>query len=129
MWREARQEAGLWGIGPPSHSEAFRREISQEAATEPRLSGTRLLCCGQTAMRSPAEGIADLKAIKALGLRGVMMPGEPAEADYDSEVYNPFWEAAIELQTRVFFCSETSIVPPTKPRDLTVHGSRGKGIS
>ena len=48
-------------------------------------------------MRSPEEGIADLKAIQALGLRGVMMPGNPAVEDYDSRVYDPFWEAAIEL--------------------------------
>ena len=48
-------------------------------------------------MRSPEEGIADLKAIAALGLRGVMMPGEPAVEDYDSPVYDQFWEAAIEL--------------------------------
>ena len=36
---------------------------------------TRLLGAGQTAMRTPAEGIADIEKIKALGLRGVMMPG------------------------------------------------------
>ena len=42
----------------------------------------------------------DLHAIKALGLRGVMMPGEPGcvdEHDYDSPAFDPFWEAAIEL--------------------------------
>jgi predicted TIM-barrel fold metal-dependent hydrolase len=26
-----------------------------------------------------------------------MMPGNPAQEDYDSEIYNPVWEAAIEL--------------------------------
>jgi predicted TIM-barrel fold metal-dependent hydrolase len=48
-------------------------------------------------MRTPEEGISDLHAIKALGLRGVMMPGLPAIEDYDSPVYDPFWESAIEL--------------------------------
>lgn len=57
----------------------------------------RLLGVGQTAMRSPAEGIADLQAIKALGLRGVMMPGFPVQADYDDPMYDEFWSAAIEL--------------------------------
>ncbi len=46
----------------------------------------------------PEEGIADLRTIKALGLRGVMMPGVPAgEDDYDSPAYDEFWEAAVEL--------------------------------
>jgi predicted TIM-barrel fold metal-dependent hydrolase len=79
--------------------DAYNRWIAEYCEFEP----ARLLGCGQTAMRSVAEGIADLKAIKALGLRGVMMPGEPAEADYDSEIYNPFWEAAIELELPLSF--------------------------
>ncbi|MFP6815337.1 MAG: amidohydrolase family protein, partial [Pseudomonadales bacterium] len=36
-------------------------------------------------------------------LRGVMMPGDPAEEDYDSEIYNPVWEAAIELELPLSF--------------------------
>ena len=49
-------------------------------------------------MRTPAEGIADLHEIEALGLRGIMMPGLPAyEQDYDHHDWNPFWEAAIEM--------------------------------
>ncbi|HVT75852.1 MAG TPA: amidohydrolase family protein [Acidimicrobiales bacterium] len=72
---------------------AYNRWIAQYCAAHP----DRLLGCGQTAMRSPEEGIEDLKEIKALGLRGVMMPGEPALDDYDSPIYDPFWEAAIEL--------------------------------
>jgi len=79
--------------------DAYNRWIAEYCSFAPN----RLLGCGQTAMRSPAEGITDLKAIKALGLRGVMMPGEPAEADYDSDIYNPFWEAAIELQLPLSF--------------------------
>ena len=37
----------------------------------------RLIGTGQTAMRSVEEGIADLQRIKDLGLKGVMMPGNP----------------------------------------------------
>jgi predicted TIM-barrel fold metal-dependent hydrolase len=58
---------------------------------------SRLLGCGQTAMRSPKEGIADLERIKALGLRGVMMPGYPEQEDYDSPIYDEFWQAAQEI--------------------------------
>jgi uncharacterized protein len=73
--------------------DAYNRWIAEYCGRHPE----RLLGCGQTAMRSPAEGIADLKSIRALGLRGVMMPGNPAVEDYDSRAYDPFWEAAIEL--------------------------------
>jgi predicted TIM-barrel fold metal-dependent hydrolase len=57
----------------------------------------RLLGVGQTAMRTPAEGIADLREIKRLGLRGVMMPGFPVLEDYDHPIYDEFWAAAVEL--------------------------------
>ena len=73
--------------------DAYNRWIASYCDVHP----DRLLGCGQTAMRSPEEGIEDLKAIKALGLRGVMMPGVPAVEDYDSPVYDEFWEVAIEL--------------------------------
>ena len=73
--------------------EAYNRWIAQYCSAHP----DRLLGCGQTAMRSPEEGIVDLKNIKALGLRGVMMPGLPFMEDYDSPIYDAFWEAAIEL--------------------------------
>ncbi len=73
--------------------DAYNRWLAEYCSAHP----TRLLGCGQTAMRSPEEGIEDLKAIRALGLRGVMMPGIPAVEDYDSPVYDAFWEAALEL--------------------------------
>jgi predicted TIM-barrel fold metal-dependent hydrolase len=57
----------------------------------------RLIGVGQTAMRSPAEGIEDLRKIKGLGFKGVMMPGNPKVEDYDSAVYDPFYEAAVDL--------------------------------
>ena len=52
---------------------------------------------GQTAMRTVKEGIADLERIKAMGFKGVMMPGNPGEKDYDDPIYDPFWEAAVAL--------------------------------
>jgi len=73
--------------------QAYNRWIAEYSSRHP----DRLLGCGQTAMRSPEEGVEDLKSIAALGLRGVMMPGNPAVEDYDSPVYNAFWETAIEL--------------------------------
>jgi uncharacterized protein len=68
----------------------------------------RLIGIGQTAMRSVDEGIEDLRKIRALGLRGVMMPGNPKLADYDSAIYDPFWEAAIDLELPLSFHILTS---------------------
>ncbi len=72
---------------------AYNRWVAEYCGAHPE----RLLGCGQTAMASPEAGIEDLKSIRSLGLRGVMMPGNPAVEDYDSPVYDPFWEAAIDL--------------------------------
>jgi predicted TIM-barrel fold metal-dependent hydrolase len=79
--------------------DAYNRWIAEYCGAHPQ----RLLGCGQSAMRSPEEGVEDLKAIKALGLRGVMMPGDPQQEDYDSEIYNPVWEAAIDLDLPLSF--------------------------
>jgi predicted TIM-barrel fold metal-dependent hydrolase len=84
--------------------DAYNRWIAEYCSAHP----DRLLGCGQTAMRSVEEGIEDLEAIDSLGLRGVMMPGNPAEEDYDAEIYNPFWERAIELGLPLSFHILTS---------------------
>jgi len=68
----------------------------------------RLIGCGQTAMRSVEEGIEDLRKMKALGLKGVMMPGNPQLEDYDSPIYAPFYEAAIDLKMPLSFHILTS---------------------
>ena len=79
--------------------EAYNRWIAEYCSAHP----DRLLGLGQTAVRNPEEGIADLHTIKALGLRGVMLPGEPGVEDYDSPVYDDFWETAIELELPLSF--------------------------
>ena len=68
----------------------------------------RLIGLGQTPMRTPEEGIADLRKIKELGLRGVMLPGWPGQEDYHSEIYDEFWEASIELGLPISFHILTS---------------------
>lgn len=76
---------------------AYNRWIADYCSEAP----DRLLGCGQTALRTVDEGIADLADITAAGLRGVMMPGEPGTlqpdgtGDYDDPMWDPFWEAAV----------------------------------
>lgn len=91
--------------------QAYNRWIASYCDAHP----DRLLGCGQTAMRTPEEGIDDLRSIAALGLRGVMMPGVPAVADYDDPVYDPFWEAAVEIGLPLSF------------HILTTRGERTRG--
>jgi uncharacterized protein len=67
-------------------------------------------------MRSVEAGIADLEQIKRLGLRGVMMPGNPAVADYDDRMYDPFYEAAIALGFPLSFHILTSVQDQAKTR-------------
>jgi predicted TIM-barrel fold metal-dependent hydrolase len=80
----------------------------------------RLLGLGQTAMRRPEEGIKDLEKMKAMGLRGVMMPGFPILEDYDSQIYDDFFEAAISIKMPLSFHILTSregiANPPRGPK-------------
>ncbi len=84
--------------------DAYNRWITEYCSAHP----DRLFGMGQTAMRSIEEGIEDLRQIKALGLRGVMMPGNPAVEDYDSPAYDVFYQAAIELEMPLSFHILTS---------------------
>ncbi|MHB8382882.1 MAG: amidohydrolase family protein [Candidatus Binataceae bacterium] len=68
----------------------------------------RLIGVGQTAMRSPAEGIEDLRKMKKMGFKGVMMPGNPAIEDYDSLAYDDFYQAAVDLEMPLSFHILTS---------------------
>jgi predicted TIM-barrel fold metal-dependent hydrolase len=98
--------------------DAYNRWIAEYCSAHP----DRLLGCGQTAMRSPEEGIEDLQRIKGLGLRGVMMPGQPGcETDYDDPMWDPFWEAAIGLGLPLSFHILTT-------RDQRVRGPRMNGF-
>jgi uncharacterized protein len=69
----------------------------------------RLIGLGQTAVRSVEEAIADFQKLKDMGMRGVMMPGNPAtEYDYDDPRFDPLWRASIELELPISFHILTS---------------------
>jgi predicted TIM-barrel fold metal-dependent hydrolase len=79
--------------------EAYNLWMAEFCETDP----DRLIGLGQTALRTVEEGIKDLQKIKDLGLKGVMLPGIPAVEDFDSEIYAPFWEAAMDLELPLSF--------------------------
>lgn len=73
---------------------AYNRWLAEYCSVDPH----RLVGNGQTALRTPDEGIADLEEIKRQGFKGVMLPAEPGIEDYDSPAYDEFWEACCELE-------------------------------
>ena len=95
---------------------AYNRWLASYCAPHPE----RLIGMGQTSMRTPKDGIEELEAIQALGLRGVMMPGNPAEEDYDSTLYDDFWRAAIDLELPLSFHILTT--RESRPRGPAMNG-------
>jgi predicted TIM-barrel fold metal-dependent hydrolase len=98
--------------------DAYNRWIAEYCATAP----AHLLGVGQTAMRTPQEGIEDLRSIQALGLRGVMMPQDPGTEDYDSTIYDDFWRAAVDLKIPLSFHILTGRDEIMKPRGPKMNG-------
>jgi uncharacterized protein len=76
---------------------AYNRWLEEFVGAAP----DRLYGLGQTAVRSVPEAIEDLRRMKEMGFKGVMMPGFPAtEEDYDSPVFDPLWKAAVSSTCR-----------------------------
>ena len=73
--------------------DAYNRWLAEYCSAHPE----RLLGVGQTPVRTPADRIEDLRRIRALGLRGVMLPNRPGQADWDSPLYDEFFDAAIDI--------------------------------
>jgi len=67
------------------------------------FSPVRMIGAGQTAMRTPDDGIKDLENMKKLGLRTAMLPAYPQMEDYDSKIYDEFWAASISLGIPISF--------------------------
>ena len=84
---------------------AYNRWLQEYVAGAPG----RLYGLGQIFMISPQQAIADLRKLKDMGFKGVMMPGEPeTEEDYDQPLWDPFWAAAAEMEMPVSFHVLTS---------------------
>ncbi len=79
--------------------DAYNLWLAEYCSTNPE----RLLGVGQVSMRTVDDSIAEARKIKELGLRGIMLPGWPSEDDYDSKLYDPFWDACVDLDLPVTF--------------------------
>ena len=98
--------------------DAYNRWLQTFVAPAPK----RLFGLGQIAMRSVEEGIKELEAIKKMGFVGVMMPGNPQVEDYDSPIYDPFWQASVDLNMPLSFHILTS-------KSDGILGGRGPAIN
>jgi len=98
--------------------DAYNLWVAEFCAAHP----DRLIGLGQTAMRSVEEGIADVRKMKEMGLRGVMMPGNPQVSDYHDPIYGPFWDAAVDMQMPLSFHILTSKADETKTRGPKING-------
>jgi predicted TIM-barrel fold metal-dependent hydrolase len=79
---------------------AYNRWLQDYCSVAPE----RLFGLGQTAVRSVKEAISDMERIKAMGFRGMMLPGFPAmEGEYSDAEFDPLWEAAVALDMPLSF--------------------------
>jgi uncharacterized protein len=101
--------------------DAYNRWLAEYCGPHP----DRLIGLGQTPMRTVAEGIEDLRKIKAMGFRGVMLPGNPGISDYDDPIYDPLYEAAVDLKMPLSFHILTSHADTLRQRGPKMNGLMG----
>lgn len=97
---------------------AYNRWLQEFCAAEPK----RLYGLGMAAMRTPEEGVEEIRKIKEMGFAGVMMPGQPCVADYDDPAYDQVWEAAVDLDISLAFHILTN-------KSDSIGGQRGPKIA
>jgi predicted TIM-barrel fold metal-dependent hydrolase len=94
----------LCALPDPDYKQACFRAYNQWIRDFVQEAPTRLYGVGQTAVRSVKDAMDDLRQIRELGLKGVMMPSEPScDVDYDHPDFDALWELAIELELPVGF--------------------------
>ncbi|MEZ4330294.1 MAG: amidohydrolase family protein [Myxococcota bacterium] len=85
-------------------NDAYNRWLEGFCAVAPE----RFLGLATLTLRTVEEGIEELRQAKAMGMKGVMLPGDPTVEDYDHPCYDPFWEAAVDLGLPIHFHILTS---------------------
>jgi predicted TIM-barrel fold metal-dependent hydrolase len=84
---------------------AYNRWLEEYVGGAPE---NRLFGLGQVALRSVEEGIKEIEDAKKRGFVGVMMTGNPPEADYHDPMYDPLWEASVAMDMPLSFHILTS---------------------
>ena len=85
-------------------NDAYNRWLEGFCETAPE----RYLGLATITLRTIEEGIEELRAAKRMGMKGVMFPGDPAQHDYDHEIYDRIWEECVDLGLPVHFHILTS---------------------
>lgn len=85
----------------------------------------KLFGIGQSAALSPDALIEDMRAIKALGHKGVMLPTEPGVSDYDDPIYDEAWAASVDLNLPLQF----HVLTRTKKGAIAHQGVRGSKLN
>jgi predicted TIM-barrel fold metal-dependent hydrolase len=79
---------------------AYNRWLEEFCSGAP----SRLYGLGQMVVKSASQAVADLERMKAMGFKGVMMPGEPeTDEDYCDPMFDPLWQASIALDMPISF--------------------------
>ncbi|MER7969352.1 amidohydrolase family protein [Streptomyces sp. NPDC096080] len=78
---------------------AYNTWLAEFCAVAP----SRLVGCGATAVTTPDSAVRDLGSIRRRGLKGVLLPLEPAEGSYADEQYDVLWATACDLALPVAF--------------------------
>ncbi len=84
--------------------EAYNRWLAEYCSVAP----DRIFGLAMASVRTPEDGVNELKAAKAMGFKGVMMTGNPGVEDYDSPIYDKLWATAVELGLPLSFHILTS---------------------
>ncbi|MDA3040600.1 MAG: amidohydrolase family protein [Actinomycetota bacterium] len=102
---------------------AYNRWLAEMCAGAPE----RVFGLAQTAVLSVDSAIADFQRAKAMGMVGMMMPGDPIHEDYDHPDYDALWECAADLDLPICFHILTSRAGSidTKPRGHALNSFLG----
>jgi len=100
---------------------AYNRWLEGYASIDPQ----RLLAIGTIEVSSVDQAVADLKKLKSMGFRGVMLPGHPAtEFDYQDLQFDKLWQASIELDMPISFHILT-----TRNKEDKMTGAVAEGVA
>jgi predicted TIM-barrel fold metal-dependent hydrolase len=88
----------------------------------------RLIGLGMTAVRSVDEAIDDVRKIKEMGFKGVMLPSEPStKEDYDDKTFDRLWSVCTEMDMPISFHIFSSRAMKKLVHDQLNHQSTGRG--